>query len=135
MASSTAFRIRTVRRHQVGELSALTCPGCGGPLWRISGKAVERYRCRVGHAYSRAGLFQSCWESSERKLYSASQMLEENALLGRRVLESPAKAAIPVAEGLREQVSLLEEEADTIRNLLVKRAQKHQTDIGVGVRK
>lgn len=48
---------------QVGELSALTCPGCGGPLWKISDKAVERYRCRVGHAYSRAGLFQSCWES------------------------------------------------------------------------
>lgn len=116
---------------QVGQLSGLTCPGCGGPLWKIKNKAVERYRCRVGHAYSRAGLFQSCWESSERKLYSALQMLEENAQLGRRVLESSAKAGHLLAAGLREQVALLEEEADTIRNLLVKRAQKHQTEIGV----
>jgi ferritin-like metal-binding protein YciE len=103
---------------QVGELSSLTCPGCGGPLWKISGKAVERYRCRVGHAYSRAGLFQSCWESSERKLYSALQMLEENVQLGRRVLESSAKAGHSAAAVLREQVALLAEEADTNSQLI-----------------
>jgi chemotaxis response regulator CheB len=31
----------------------------------------------------------------------------------------------------REQIHLLEQEADTIRNLLFKRTQKHQTEIGV----
>jgi two-component system chemotaxis response regulator CheB len=32
--------------------SALTCPDCGGVLWRIRDGRPLRYRCHTGHAYS-----------------------------------------------------------------------------------
>jgi two-component system, chemotaxis family, protein-glutamate methylesterase/glutaminase len=95
---------------RIGELSAYSCPGCGGPLWRLSTGPVERYRCRVGHAYSGARLFQSCWEISERTLYSALQMLEENAQIGRRKLEATTKNGQPAPPELLEQVLRLEKE-------------------------
>jgi two-component system, chemotaxis family, protein-glutamate methylesterase/glutaminase len=111
---------------RIGELSAYPCPTCGGPLWKLPNQAVEHYRCRVGHAYSRASLFDGCWEASERTLYAALQMLEENAHIGRRMLEARVEGAQPNGNTLREQVDRLEKEADTLRSLLADRVRVHE---------
>ena len=111
---------------KLAELSPYPCPSCGGPLWKLPHGAVEHYRCRVGHAYSRASLFDGCWEASERTLYSALQMLEENAQIGRRMLEAQAEGAQPNGNSLREQVDRLEKEADTLRSLLADRVELYK---------
>src|SRR5215468_4282361 len=37
---------------QAGEASGLTCPECGGAIWREQHANVVSFRCRVGHAYT-----------------------------------------------------------------------------------
>jgi two-component system, chemotaxis family, protein-glutamate methylesterase/glutaminase len=107
----------------VGEPSGYTCPSCGGPLWKLRTQAVDRYRCRVGHGYSSASLFQACWETSERQLYSALQLLEENAQLGNQMIaKADANGHLSFRE-LTEQVRNLEKEADILRDLLYTRTQ------------
>ena len=53
-----------------GTPSGFACPDCGGALWRLRRMSCLRYRCRVGHAWSGAGLLgradrarwrQRCW--------------------------------------------------------------------------
>ena len=41
-----------------GELSGFTCPECSGPLYGIQDGILERFRCRVGHAYTAAGVLE-----------------------------------------------------------------------------
>lgn len=36
----------------IGSRSPLTCPDCGGVVWRIGKNAPLRYRCHTGHAFS-----------------------------------------------------------------------------------
>lgn len=40
----------------IGQVSALTCPDCGGALWEISSDPPLRYRCHTGHAYTALSL-------------------------------------------------------------------------------
>jgi two-component system, chemotaxis family, protein-glutamate methylesterase/glutaminase len=108
---------------QIGELSGYTCPGCGGPLWKLRTGAVDRYRCRVGHGYSSASLFQACWETSERHLYGALQLLEENAQVGNQTIRKAEKDQRLALPELVEQVHRLESEADILRDLLYQRTQ------------
>ncbi|RYD78304.1 MAG: chemotaxis protein CheB [Verrucomicrobiaceae bacterium] len=37
---------------ELGERSVLTCPDCGGVLWRLSNDGFPRFRCHTGHVYS-----------------------------------------------------------------------------------
>jgi two-component system, chemotaxis family, protein-glutamate methylesterase/glutaminase len=108
---------------RIGQPSGYTCPSCGGPLWRLRTQAGDRYRCRVGHGYSKASLFEACWETSERQLYSALQLLEENAQLGNQIIGKAEKNGHLASPDLVEQVRNLEKEADTLRDLLYARTQ------------
>ena len=36
-----------------GEPSPYSCPECGGVLWELKNGELMRFRCRVGHAYTR----------------------------------------------------------------------------------
>jgi two-component system, chemotaxis family, protein-glutamate methylesterase/glutaminase len=109
---------------RIGELSGYTCPGCGGPLWKLrTTGGVDRYRCRVGHGYSSASLFQACWEASERHLYGALQLLEENARVGNQIIRKAEKDQRLATAELAEQVRRLEKEADILRDLLYGRTE------------
>ena len=111
----------TARLQQIGTVSGYTCPGCGGPLWRLGNGVLDRYRRRVGHAYSGNSLFQACWEASEQNLYSALQLLEENARVGNQLIRKNDKNNKLASSELVDQVRRLEKEADILRNLLYER--------------
>jgi two-component system, chemotaxis family, protein-glutamate methylesterase/glutaminase len=113
----------TAKLEQIGKISGYTCPGCGGPLWNLPNGAVDRYRCRVGHAYSVKSLFQACWEASERNLYGALQLLEENARVGNQIIRKTEKTNKVSLPELVDQVRQLEKEADILRNLLYDRTE------------
>jgi len=108
---------------RIGELSGYACPGCGGPLWKVCSQGIDRYRCRVGHSYSSSSLFQACWETSERELYSALQLLEENAQVGNQMIRKAEETSHLASPELVEQVRRLEKEADILRDLLYARTQ------------
>jgi uncharacterized protein Yka (UPF0111/DUF47 family) len=52
--------------------------------------------------------------------------LEENAQIGRRMLETEAEGAQSNGNNLREQVDRLEKEADTVRSLLADRVKLYE---------
>lgn len=61
----------------LGEQVAFSCPGCGGPLWKMKDGKMNRYRCHVGHAFSREAMLAGQNEKVEEALWIALRTLEE----------------------------------------------------------
>jgi two-component system, chemotaxis family, protein-glutamate methylesterase/glutaminase len=64
----------------VGERSALTCPDCGGALWRIRDDRPMRYRCHTGHAFTGLSLGQGYAARSEEAVWSAIRATQERVI-------------------------------------------------------
>jgi two-component system, chemotaxis family, protein-glutamate methylesterase/glutaminase len=64
---------------ELGELTALSCPECGGPLWQQQAANMARYRCRVGHAYTGQSLLSAEDEAIEASIWAAVRLLEQRA--------------------------------------------------------
>jgi two-component system chemotaxis response regulator CheB len=62
---------------QLGELTSLTCPDCGGVLARVSEDAIPRYRCYTGHTFTEKSLEDEQIKGIEDSLWVAIRMLEE----------------------------------------------------------
>jgi two-component system chemotaxis response regulator CheB len=75
------------RDDKYGTPSVLTCPECAGTLYQIEDEGLERFRCRVGHAYTPASLLVGQHEALEGALWAALRALEEHASLARRLSE------------------------------------------------
>jgi two-component system chemotaxis response regulator CheB len=63
----------------LGELSVLSCPECGGPLWELSEGNRSRYRCRVGHAYGDSSLLSAQDEVLEGSVWAAIRLFDQRA--------------------------------------------------------
>jgi two-component system chemotaxis response regulator CheB len=111
------------------ELTALTCPECGGTLWLHEEYGGDRFRCRVGHSFSAHGLLPGKKTALESALWAAMVALEERADLSRRIVqrlrqagrtsrlgryEQDATAALQRARFLRGLVAELVQEANVI---------------------
>jgi len=72
---------------QPGEETGLTCPDCGGAINEISEGEVMTYRCRVGHQYSSDSFTIEQAKTAENSLWAALRLLEERAVLMRRLAE------------------------------------------------
>jgi two-component system chemotaxis response regulator CheB len=68
-----------------GHPSAFSCPDCGGVLWQIDDGEFERFRCRVGHAYSPDTMLAAQSDVLEEALWTAMKTLEESARLAKRL--------------------------------------------------
>ncbi|MFL5796946.1 MAG: chemotaxis protein CheB [Actinomycetota bacterium] len=68
-----------------GEPSGFTCPECSGVLWEVRDGQLVRYRCRVGHAYSPAGLLSAQSDSLEAAIWAGIRSLEESGSLQGRL--------------------------------------------------
>jgi two-component system, chemotaxis family, protein-glutamate methylesterase/glutaminase len=69
------------------ELTPLTCPECGGTLWRHEDYGSELFRCRVGHAFSASSLLLGKNAAVEAALWAAIVALDERAEVSRRIAE------------------------------------------------
>ena len=63
--------------------SALTCPECGGVLWRIRDAHPLRYRCHTGHAYSVRSLDEAIAQRTEDALWKAIRAVNERMVFAR----------------------------------------------------
>lgn len=62
---------------ELGELTPMTCPDCGGALAKIGHDAVSRYRCYTGHTFTEKALENEQLKGIEDSLWVAIRMMEE----------------------------------------------------------
>ena len=70
-----------------GPSSPLSCPDCGGVLMEYFDGDLLRFRCQVGHAYSRESMFAMETKALDRSLWMAYRALEERVFLSERLAE------------------------------------------------
>lgn len=88
---------------KLGEQVPLTCPDCGGALWRLEHGNVLRFRCHTGHAFSADALFESSKHALEETLWVALRMMEERkSLLSTMALRGDSLWSVQQEERLNE---------------------------------
>jgi len=66
---------------KVGNPTGLSCPECGGALWRVDAPPPARYRCHTGHAFGSETLAAAGDHVIERALWQAMRALQEKKAL------------------------------------------------------
>jgi two-component system, chemotaxis family, protein-glutamate methylesterase/glutaminase len=116
------FSLEAFEGEHPGRPSGFSCPDCNGVLWQIREGGLERYRCRVGHAWSPEGLLTQQSEALEAALWVALRSLEERAALARRLSEPARRRGHSItATRFEEQAAEAAQAARLVRELLVNR--------------
>jgi two-component system, chemotaxis family, protein-glutamate methylesterase/glutaminase len=116
------FSLEAFEGDHPGRPSGFSCPDCNGVLWQIRDGGVERYRCRVGHAWSAEGLLTQQSEALEAALWIALRSLEERAALARRLSEPARRRGYSItATRFEEQATEAQQAARLVRDLLLNR--------------
>ena len=117
------FSLEAMEGEHPGRPSGFSCPDCNGVLWEIRDGRLERFRCRVGHAWSPESLLTHQSEGLEAALWIALRSLEERAALSRRLAEPARRRGhLITATRFEEQANEAQQAARLVRNLLVDRA-------------
>jgi two-component system, chemotaxis family, protein-glutamate methylesterase/glutaminase len=66
-------------REDESRLTRLTCPECGGGMAQVDLPQISYFRCHVGHQFAPQTLAVAQAEASEKKLWGAVAVLEEQA--------------------------------------------------------
>lgn len=110
---------RTEEGMDAPSLSGFSCPECGGRLWELQDGGMFRYRCRVGHGYSPDSLVSLNAEALEGALWSALNVLEENAALSRRLaLDAHERQHPHSARRFEQRAADSEAQAKLLRQVL-----------------
>jgi two-component system chemotaxis response regulator CheB len=103
---------------EVARPSGFNCPDCDGNLYALD-PVGNRYRCRVGHAWTSHALLHQQGIGVERALWTALRALEEKRDLAER-MRSDAQAAgrSRTAARYAEHVAEASHAADVLRGML-----------------
>lgn len=103
------------------ELSEFTCPECGGTLVTFDDYGIERFRCRVGHAFSEGSLMLGKQDAVEAALWAAVVALEEKVDLSRRIARRLEKTGTHArVKRYRREIDSTTEQADFLREMVEK---------------
>jgi two-component system, chemotaxis family, protein-glutamate methylesterase/glutaminase len=109
--------------------SAFGCPDCGGVLWEQPDGELDRFRCRVGHAWSALSLLAKQSHALEEALWVALRALEEKASLANRLAARMEKRGNDrSATAFRTRAEAAHNQAAVLRRLLLER----EPDTAVG---
>lgn len=102
-----------------GQSTRFTCPDCGGVLFEYDEGSLERFQCSVGHAYSLESLVDGQAQQVEHALWAAVRILEDRAILLRRMVRYSRESGREHAERLFEgRARELAAQAELIRTAL-----------------
>jgi len=89
--------------YRLGHPVAITCPDCGGSLWKLEHGNVLRYRCHTGHAFTAQALLDSSRHALEETLWVALRMMEERKnLLSNMATREPGFWSVQQEERIEE---------------------------------
>jgi two-component system chemotaxis response regulator CheB len=77
----------TARHPQPGEDTGLTCPDCGGAIWRQDNGDVTSFSCRIGHSYTTESFVAEQGRTVEAALWTSLRLIEERVQLMRQLAE------------------------------------------------
>lgn len=99
--------------------SPFSCPQCHGVLFEVPDAHGPHVRCRIGHAWSPAGLEAEQAAAVESALWTALRALEERAALLVRLTDAASGADLHTSATLhRARADQVREQAARIRELL-----------------
>jgi two-component system chemotaxis response regulator CheB len=102
-----------------GAASGLTCPDCQGALWEVYEGGITKFRCRVGHAWTEAGLLTEQADALEGALWTALRVLGERADLARRIQDRAVERGHDrAAKMFGERLEEFDHDARVLRNVL-----------------
>ncbi|WP_222268801.1 chemotaxis protein CheB [Modestobacter marinus] len=102
-----------------GDPSGFGCPSCHGALFTITEGGMERYRCRVGHAWSPEALASEQSQALEGALWMALRGLEERAALSLRMGQRAEERGHPhSARAFQQRHDEAQQAALVLRGLL-----------------
>lgn len=103
-----------------GNPSVFSCPECGGVLWEMHDGSLQRFRCRVGHAFSVESMLLEQSESLDKVLWMALKTLEEKVeLLQCLTNNARARGRFLLAYSFEARLTEAKRHAQTLRRLLV----------------
>jgi two-component system chemotaxis response regulator CheB len=104
-----------------GVPSGFGCPSCHGALFSITEGGLERFRCRVGHAWSPEALAAEQSQALEGALWMALRGLEEKAALSSRMGQRAEQRGHQLsARTFRMRHDEAQEAAGILRRLLLR---------------
>lgn len=109
------------RVQSIADPSVFACPDCHGVLFELKERGILRFRCHTGHAYSAESLLVALNEGIENALWSAVRAVEEGRLLLERVAQHQADAEGGHSERLREQLALVTDQFELLREMAGRR--------------
>jgi two-component system, chemotaxis family, protein-glutamate methylesterase/glutaminase len=100
----------------LGTLFPLTCPDCGGNLWRVDQGSVLRFRCHTGHAFTADALLSASQKTLEETLWVALRMMEER----KNLLSAMAtRSGGPLSEQQYERIDEIRQHVNRLREFLL----------------
>lgn len=103
---------------QVARRTAISCPDCGGAIWRMKDVNVERYGCHLGRAFSGDSLLVRNKESLDESLWVALRMLEERKYVLVTLSEEIAVQHSAKAASYKERADELQVHVERIRQVI-----------------
>jgi two-component system chemotaxis response regulator CheB len=82
---------------------AMSCPDCGGVLSQVRRGPPLRFRCQIGHAYTAETLVAEKDGTVEEAMRVAMRIMEERAVLSRKMAEEARLSGRPAAAASFEQ--------------------------------
>jgi len=104
--------------NSLGDLVPVTCPDCGGSLFKVDESSFKRYRCYTGHSFTEQILEEAQEKNMEESLWVAIRMMEERKnLLYDMSLDEPYPGN-PINKMKIERVQQLQTHIDRLKQMM-----------------
>ncbi len=104
---------------QIGESTVISCPDCGGVLFKMTNDLPSRYKCHTGHTYSLDNLLIKKNKNMEASLWLALCILEERKYLFKQLADKNIKRGFHLAASdYSKKNEELEEHTNNLKKIL-----------------
>ncbi len=113
-------RVALQNGHALATSAPFSCPDCGGVLAEFYDGDLLRFRCQVGHSFSRQSMLASSAAALDRSVWAAFNSLGERAKLAERLARDAQALNNPTGERrFRRMAEEAERHKEQIRHALM----------------